>query len=140
MFKSEVGGGGRRQHRLHVYRVQAMLHAAGTRAGTSLFISKNKHCPRMSAVFYYISYQGTKLNHVDLKKVRERFYLICLEKCSNLRSHQAHHRLHVYRVQAVLHPVHSVHPEPVNLFDGLPLRKFETIHKRFQNIKNLVDD
>jgi hypothetical protein len=42
MFKSEVGGGGR-HHRLHVYRVQAVLQAAGTRAGTSLFVCNNKH-------------------------------------------------------------------------------------------------
>jgi hypothetical protein len=86
MFKSEVGPAHQAHHLLHVYRVQAVLNAACTRADISLFVCKNKNCSRTSAVFEYISYQDSKLNNVDFKKIRERFYLICLEKCSNFMS------------------------------------------------------
>ncbi len=53
MFKSKVGGGGR-HHRLYVYRVQAVLQAAGTTAGTSLFVCKNKH--RKELLQFWITY------------------------------------------------------------------------------------
>jgi hypothetical protein len=50
----EVGPAHQAHHRIPVYRVQAMLQAAGTRAGTTLFPCENKHRQRTSAVFDYI--------------------------------------------------------------------------------------